>query len=234
LKLRRIVEMMQRLFFPISKDYRERMKLTLKRWLLNHQNNIIFEKCKWMGVSTYKNPLDLWIYQEIIWEIKPDVIVEIGSAQGGSTLHLAQLMDNAKIDSGIVVSIEIDRSDFHVSHERIVELTGDSGSNAIIGKVAELCHGKKVLVIHDGDHHRDKVLDDLKKYARFVSVGSYLIVEDGIIDLFTYGDGIGTTWEGPLKSVERFITDNSNFIIDHERERYILTYNPKGFLKRIG
>ncbi len=185
-----------------------------------------------MGVQALKNPFDAWIYQEIIYEVKPDVIIEIGSYEGGATLYLANLLD--LLGKGMVISVDLDRTIFRVSHSRIVLVTGDSSSPETVAKVYELCAGKSVLVIHDADHTKKQVLKDLEAYSSLVSVNSYFIVEDGIIDLFRPGDSIGEFEEGPLAAVEEFISKNPNFVVDTERERYILTYNPKGFLKRVG
>ena len=219
------------IFRSMGEDYHEQFNMTLRQWLLYHQKNIVFDKCYWMGVRALKNPFDAWIYQEIIYDVKPDVIVEIGSAEGGSTLYFANLLDI--LGKGMVISIDIDRSKYNVKHDRIVVITGDSSSQEVITKTAELCRGKSVLVIHDGDHHKEQVLKDLRSYSKLVSVKSYFIVEDSIVDLFKPGDGIGQWYEGPLKAIEQFISETSNFVVDKERERYILTYNPKGFLKRI-
>ena len=212
-------------------EYGKHLKMSLRAWLLHHQKNIIFSKSSWMGVRSLKNPLDAWIYQEIIYEIKPDIIVEIGSYEGGSTLYLANLLD--LLGKGTVVSIDINRDKYSVEHNRIVTITGDSSSLETVSEVSKLCsNGKSVLVIHDGDHRKEAVLKDLHLYSNFVSVGSYFIVEDGIVDLFEPGDGIGLCEDGPLLAVEEFLSKNSNFVLDAERERYILTYNPKGFLRR--
>lgn len=67
--------------------------MTLREWLIYHQRNILFDKCSWMGSRALKNPFDSWIYQEILHEVKPEIVVEIGSNEGGSTLLLAQLLD---------------------------------------------------------------------------------------------------------------------------------------------
>ena len=87
-------------------DYSERFQMTLREWLIYHHKDIVYDKCTWMGVRALKNPFDAWIYQEIIYEVKPDVIVEIGSAEGGSTLFFANLLD--LLGSGTVVSVDID------------------------------------------------------------------------------------------------------------------------------
>ena len=137
------------------------------------------------------------------------------------------------LGSGTVISIDIDRSDYHVEHDRNRPFTGNSSDPAIIAEIGKLCDGKKTLVIHDGDHRKGQVLEDLRNYAPFVSLNSYFIVEDGIVDLFHYGDGLGFAEDGPLAATEEFLRDNPNFIVDTDRERYILTYNPKGYLKKI-
>lgn len=211
--------------------YHAKWSMTLREWLAYHQREIVFDRCRWMGVPALKNPLDAWIYQEILWEVRPDVLIEIGSHSGGSTLFFAHLFD--ALGHGRVISIDIDRSKFAVQHERIVALTGDCASSDIIGQVAALCQGQKGLVIHDGDHSRAAVLRDLELYAGFVTVSSYLIVEDGILDLFPPGDDFGWLVEGPLPAIDDFLGRHQEFEVDLDRERYVATYNPRGFLKRV-
>jgi cephalosporin hydroxylase len=211
--------------------YDENYKTSLRQWLIRHQKEIVFDKVTWMGMPVWKNILDAWIYQEIIYEIKPDVIIEIGSRYGGSTLYLANLLD--LLDKGIVISIDKDRSVYHLEHDRVKVLTGSSSDPAIISEVDRLCKGKSALVIQDGAHHKEQVLEDLENYSKFVGINSYFIVEDGIVDLFHPGDGLGFDQDGPLKATEAFLRRHSDFICDKSRERYLLTYNPGGFLKRI-
>ena len=211
--------------------YRRRFSMNLVGWLRYHHTLVMAGKCRWMGVQAMKNPLDSWIYQEIIYEVKPDIIIEIGSAQGGSTLYLANLLDI--IGKGEVISVDIDRKQFNVKHPRITILTGDSSSLPIAQKVLKLCAGKTVMVIHDGDHHKPQILKDLAVYAPIVSKGSYLIVEDSIVDLLNIGDGLGVAGNGPLCAVEEFLNNNHDFIIDNERERYLITYNTCTYLKKI-
>ena len=211
-------------------EYEQTCQMSLKMWLLRHQEKIVFDKVSWMGRPIWKNVLDAWIYQEIVHEIKPDVIVEIGSKYGGSTAYFADLLELMK--KGIVISIDIDRSQYDLEHERVIPLTGNSSDPEILGKVRELCQGKSVMVVQDGAHYKKQVLEDLVNYSCLVSLGSYYIVEDGIVDLFNEGDGLGFREPGPLAAVEEFLEANPDFEPDLERERYILTYNPKGFLKR--
>ncbi len=216
---------------PMRADYRQRFDMTLREWMIYHHKNIVFQKCYWMGVKTLKNPLDTWIYQEIIYETKPDVLIEIGSAEGGSTLYFAQLFD--MLGKGQVVSIDIDRSTYNVKHDRIIEITGDSSSEETAAQVAEICEGKNCMLLHDGGHRKEQVLADLARYAKFVGVGSYAVIEDTVADLFKPGDGVGQFYEGPLKAAEQFVDEHPEFEVDQDRERYILTFSACGFLKRV-
>ena len=228
---RRFFRSAGRLLLPMRADYRRRLSMSLRRWLLYHHREILHDRCTWMGVKALKNPCDAWIYQEILHEVRPDVVVEVGSNEGGSTLFLAHLLD--LIGHGSIVSVDIDRSRFHVKHPRISLVTGDSSAPETVAQVAALCEGKRGLVIHDADHNKEPVLRDLRAYHRFVAVGSYLIVEDGIVDLFRPGDGLGWFAPGPLAATEEFLREFPQFAVDMERERYLLTYNPKGFLRRV-
>lgn len=227
----RIRKMIFKKLKPLRKGYEKLFTMTLADWLIYHQKNIHFNKCRWMGVRALKNPLDAWIYQEIIYDVKPDVIIEIGSNEGGSTLYLAHLLD--LIGKGIVISIDTDRTNYKISHKRIVAITGNSSSPETLTRVAEVCQEKHTLVIHDGEHSKNQVLQDLYDYSRFVTLNSYFIVEDGITDLFQPGNVLGDFDDGPLTAVEEFLKENTHFTIDSEREHYILTYNPRGYLKRI-
>lgn len=217
----------------IVRRYRRRLGPGLRRWLNHHHSDVLFERCTWMGVKAWKNPMDAWIYQEIIHEVGPDVIVEIGSASGGSTLYLAHLLE--LIGNGVVVSVDVDRSTFVAEHPRIVTVTGPSSAAGTLDRVSELCRGQRCLVIHDADHTKEQVLVDLHAYAPLVSVGSYLVVEDGIVDLFHPWEHLGVTYEGPLSAIEEFLrTPNElEFEVDSDRERYVLTANPRGFLRRV-
>ena len=215
----------------VKRQYQARLNMRMRDWLLYHQHEVHGDRCTWMGVRALKNPLDAWVYQELIYRVRPDVIVEIGSAEGGSTLYLAHLLD--LLEHGQVISIDINRTSFKVRHGRVIALTGHSSAPQVVDEVYRLCEGKSVLVIQDGDHGWRQVLADLRTYAPLVSMNSYFIVEDGIIDLFGPFDGMGRLDDGPLVAVERFLRENGDFVVDEACERYLVTYNPRGFLKRV-
>ena len=205
---------------------------SLRAWTLGLQRQVM-TTTSWMGVQMCKSPLDAWIYQEILHEVRPDVVIEIGSYRGGSTLFFAHILD--LLGAGRVISIDVDRTAWSVSHDRITRLDGSSSDPEVQRQVGELCDGRSVLVCHDGDHRAEQVLRDLHDYAKWVTVGSYYIVEDGIVDLFPVGSAIhpATIDDGPLPAIESFLESDSRFVVDEHRERFGVTWNPRGYLRRV-
>jgi cephalosporin hydroxylase len=208
------------------------LDMSLRDWLAYHQQHIVFDRVTWMGIPAQKLVTDAWVYQEILYEVRPDVVIEIGSNQGGSTLFLCHMLD--LIGHGFVVSVDIDRSIFRAKHPRLVCITGDSAAPETVNRVRHHCKDRRVLVIHDGDHFKDHVRKDMEAYAPLVAVGSYLIVEDAVVDVVAAvgGDYI-RPGKGPLPAIEAFLSAHPEFVVDVSRERYIATYNPRGYLKRI-
>ncbi|HEV2370131.1 MAG TPA: CmcI family methyltransferase [Acidimicrobiales bacterium] len=207
------------------REYRRRYASSTRRWMLDVlYNDLTQGESRWMGVRCMKNPLDVWIYQEILHEVRPEVLVELGSAFGGSTLMFCHLLDVLGGDTP-VVSVDHSHQDFRADHPRIVKVTGDTRDPEVIAAVHSACGNRRGLVIHDADHNGPVVLEDLRNYFDLVAPGSYLIVEDGVRD---YLAGL----PGPVSAVEAFLAEVPGFTIDESRERYLLTFNPKGFLRR--
>jgi len=177
-----------------------------------------------MGVRALKNPLDAWIYQELLCRVRPDVVVELGSAYGGSTLFFCHMLDLLGLDAE-VVSVDHTHAEFKAVHSRIVKVTGDTRDPDVVARVRELTTERNAMVIHDASHEADIVLQDLRNYAPVVGPGNYLIVEDGVRD---YIAGL----PGPVTAVEKFLAESDGFEPDPECERFLLSFNPKGFLKR--
>ena len=217
-------------FKPMRKVYRQRWNSGMRRWLRWYITQLQTSKVSWMGVKAQKMVLDCWVYQQIIHDTRPEVIIEIGNAEGGSTKFLANMLDI--VGNGQVIAVDIDHSSFKGQHPRTSLVTGDSLSPETLARVGDLTHGRKGLVIHDGDHSREHVLADLRAYSNFVAVGSYLIVEDTVHDLFRAGDGLGRV-NGPLSAVEQFLKEDKRFRVDSECEFFLMTYNPCGYLKRL-
>lgn len=183
----------------------------------------------WLGVLSQKCPLDLWIYQEIIYELKPDIIIECGTANAGTALFLASICD--LIGKGKVITIDVRKTKKRPNHKRITYLIGSSISRKIIAKIKKLIKNyKKVMVILDSDHNKEHVLEEMKTYSKFVTRKSYLIVEDTNINGHPVRPDFGP---GPMEAVKEFLKENQNLIIDKSKEKFFLTFNPRGYLKKI-
>jgi cephalosporin hydroxylase len=183
----------------------------------------------WFGTRVYKIPFDLWIYQELIHELKPDLIVETGTLHGGSALFLAHMMD--LVDNGEIVTIDVAGGDgVRPVHPRITYITGSSVDPEIVAGVKARAEGAKtVLVLLDSDHRKKHVLAEMAAYGPLVTPGSYMVVEDTNIN----GHPTHENWgEGPWEAVEVFMEDNKDFEIDLAREKFMVTFNPRGFLRR--
>jgi cephalosporin hydroxylase len=184
----------------------------------------------YFGIPCLRSPMDFWVYQEIVFALKPDVIVEIGNYRGGSALSLAHLCDH--IGNGLVIAVDIDHSlldETAKTHPRISFITGDACE--VFDEVAKKCReATTVLVIEDSSHEYQNTLNVLMKYSQLVTVGSYLIVEDSICH---HGLDVGPN-PGPYEAITDFIDNNQNFCIDRKKEDFLITWNPKGYLKKIG
>ncbi|MFA7485704.1 MAG: CmcI family methyltransferase, partial [Phycisphaerae bacterium] len=135
------------------------------------------KKTSYFGIKTLKNPLDFWVYQQIIYEIKPDVIIEIGNLAGGSALALAHFLDN--MQKGRIIAVDIDHSLIDAKtkqHPRITLVTADAVASFETVKPM-INEGEKVLIIEDSAHTYDNTLCVLEKFSSLVSVGSYFIIE---------------------------------------------------------
>ncbi|MGI0056055.1 MAG: cephalosporin hydroxylase family protein [Nitrosarchaeum sp.] len=189
----------------------------------------IWQKTTWLGTSALKLPTDLWIYQEILYDVKPDLIIETGTMYGGSALFLATICDVIK--KGSIVSIDINRKDSFPVHERIKYITGSSTDEKTVDQVKNMIKpNDKVMVILDSDHTKNHVLDELKIYSRLVSKDNYLIVEDTAINGHPVEPNFG---DGPMEAVKEFLKTHDEFEIDKDKEKFLLTWNPNGYLKKI-
>jgi cephalosporin hydroxylase len=187
-----------------------------------------WKNTRWLGVKAYKTPLDLWVYQELIASLRPQLIVETGTADGGSALFLATVCD--AVGCGEIVTIDSQDLPGRRAHERITYVTGSSVAPETRALVAERAEGlSRVLIILDADHSRDHVLEELRRYAELVTPGSYLVVEDTNLNghpvLPTFGPG-------PMEAIQTFLAERPDFQPDSEQEKFLLTFNPGGYLRR--
>ena len=197
-------------------------------WQLLHWR----ENTWYMGIPTVKFPTDMWIYNEIIYETRPDILIETGTWFGGSALFFAHAFD--AVGNGMVITIDTIRRNVP-NHPRIQYLNGRSDDKIIIEKVKSQLNGAKVMVILDSEHHHEAVLKELEIYAPMVTTKQYLIIEDTIsggnpVNAYDVDGKIVTL--GPIQAVRDYLINNPDFELDFSREKFLLTTNRMGYWRR--
>ena len=199
---------------------------------------------RWMGRPIIQFPQDMIAMQEIIWDVKPDLVIETGVAHGGSLVYYASLLEMIGGER-YVLGIDIDirthnraAIEAHPMFKRIELIEGSSTSSEVAEAAAGHVKGKKsVLVVLDSNHTHAHVLEELRIYSPFVTRGSYIVVFDTLLedmpdDLLEdrpWGSG-----NNPKTAVREFLTATDSFEIDREIESKILiTVAPDGYLKRV-
>jgi cephalosporin hydroxylase len=198
----------------------------------------------WMGRPIIQYPQDMIAMQEIIWEVKPDLIIETGIAHGGSLIYYASLLE--LIGNGEVLGIDIDirkhnRAEIekHSMYKRIKMIEGSSIDEALAEHVKKIAAGKeKIVVCLDSNHTHEHVLRELELYAPLVSLNSYIVVFDTIVEDLPEGYfsqkrpwGIGNN---PRTAVDEFLKQHPEFIADETIDnKLLISVTPRGYLKRI-
>lgn len=186
---------------------------------------------KYRGISAIRCPFDYVMYQMIISELKPDLVIEIGSSDGGGALYIADLMEI--LGNGVIHTIDIiDRiNETTKNHPRIKHfLNGWKGYD-----LKEARGFSKVLIIEDGSHMYEDSLGALHKFSSLVTLGSYFIVEDGIVNELGREKGFHG---GPLMAIREFLKEGENKSFEVDRKYCDMfgknaTFNVNGYLKRI-
>jgi cephalosporin hydroxylase len=182
----------------------------------------------YFGVQAVKNPGDAWIYQEIVTDMQPDVIIEVGVKHGCGALMMAHLCD--LMGKGRVIGVDITLSLVHqtvIDHPRITLLEGDACAMFNIIK-SMIDPTDRVLIIEDSAHSYQNTINVLNTYSPLIGVGDYFIVEDSI----NYEGVFPNQDFGVANAITDFV-NQGNFVSDRTREPYVITWNPCGFLKRI-
>lgn len=192
-----------------------------------------FGTTTWLQVPLVKTPTDMLAFQQIITETRPELIVETGVYVGGSALLFASIQELLGID-GRVIAVDVDLSvvnDRVREHPRIELIEGSSTDPEIVSRIRSEARGKRVMVDLDADHRAHHVLEELQVYSPLVSPGCYLVVEDG----FLGGRPVRPdAVPGPSEALEAWFAQDPPFDVDRWRERYLLTQNPRGYLRRQG
>jgi len=197
----------------------------------------------WLGRPIIQIPQDIVALQEIIWEVKPDLIIETGIAHGGGLIFYASMLE--LIGKGEVLGIDIDirkhnrkEIEKHKMFKRIKMIEGSSVDKKVIKKVANIVKKhKKVMVCLDSLHTHEHVLKELNLYSKFVSPGTYLVVFDTIIEYLPKGFFGNKPWDkgnSPATAIKAFLKKNKNFIINRDiGNKLVITSTPGGFLKKL-
>jgi cephalosporin hydroxylase len=198
----------------------------------------------WLGVPIIQYPQDVVAMQEIVWKVRPDLIVETGVAHGGSVIFYSSLLELIG-GPGQVVAIDIDVRphnravmEKHPLFKRVTLLEGSSTDSAIARRVHELAAGKqRALVVLDSNHTHEHVLKELELYSPLVKRGSYLVVFDTVVEDMPDSCFPDRPWgkgDNPKTAVWEFLKANDRFEIDREVENKLLvTVAPSGYLKCI-
>lgn len=197
----------------------------------------------WMGRPIIQTPVDMIAMQELIWQVKPQIIIETGVAHGGSLLFYASLLE--LLGEGEVIGIDIDirahnraAIEAHPMTKRLHLIQGSSTSAEVIEQVHARVAGKKrVMVCLDSNHTEAHVLAELDAYSNLVSEGSYLVVFDSVVEDLPQGFFSDRPWnvgDNPKTAVHKWLSGNPQFAIDRDFEsKLLLTVCPDGFLKRV-
>lgn len=179
---------------------------------------------RFLGISTLQTPSDAWIVMEIMFEVKPDLIIEAGTYHGGSAALWAVILEHINPD-GRVVTIDINDErekraiNLPISKRKVDFLLGSSTDPEIVAEIRRRAKGKRVLVLLDSLHSKSHVAAELAAYAPLVPVGSYVIVQDTLI--------------GPASAIGEFLASSDSFVADRARERYPDTNTVSGYLRRV-
>lgn len=231
----------------ISKFIRRKKKKDIKllrkdglRWTRTAWENRMDYEVNWLGIPIIQNPYDMVVMQELIFEIRPDVIIETGIAHGGSLIYYSSLLE--LLGKGKVIGIDIDIRphnrkllEKHPLIKRVTMLEGSSVDEKIVNKVKKYIKGnKKVLVILDSDHRKPHVLKELETFKNIVTKGSYIVVFDTFMPFLQGLKGSTEDFKNnsAMDAVELFLRKNKNFSIDKQWNKFFVSSCPNGFIKR--
>jgi cephalosporin hydroxylase len=198
---------------------------------------------RWMGRPVIQYPQDLVAAQEILWSVKPDLVIETGIAHGGSLIFYASILE--LIGRGKVVGIDIDirphnreAIEAHPMFRRIELIEGSSTDAAIFARVRAMAEGQQtVLVALDSNHTHEHVLAELRLYSQLVTPGSYLIAFDTIVEQMPEEFSANRPWKpgnSPATAVRQFLSETDRFVVDDEIDaKLLISVAPGGYLRCV-
>ncbi len=214
-----------------------------RQWLVESVKEKYTYNFTWMGRPIIQYPQDIVAMQELIWSVKPDLIIETGIAHGGSLVFYASMME--LLGRGTVIGVDIDirkhnriAIERHPMYKRITMIEGSSVEEDIFEKVVKFSSGReRIMVVLDSMHTHEHVLKELSMYSSMVSVGSYIVVFDTLIEKMPAGFYKDRPWgigNNPATAVSEFLNENTNFVQDRAIESTLgITSSEGGFLVRV-
>lgn len=219
---------------------KEGLELVSQVWIKQYAHFKLTHAITWMGVPIIQFPEDIVMLEELIWKVRPDVIVECGFAHGGSALFYASLCE--LMGKGFVIGVDVEIRPYnrisvenHPMSHRVRMVEGSSVAPETLAKVKAMIRpGDKVLVTLDSNHSKAHVAEELRLYKDLVGPGSYLVAMDGAQAWVWDMPSGKPEWreDNPLAAIEEFLAGNDEFEIDTHFTRLHVTSNPKGFLRR--
>lgn len=226
----------------------ESFELLSREWVRLGWNQKYSHTFSWLGRPVIQLPEDMLRIQEVIYQVKPDVIIETGIAHGGSLIYYASLFKAMGRGRVIGVDIEIrphnrQAIEMHELFSYLTLIEGSSIADEVLVQVrAQIKPGEIVLVILDSNHSYAHVSEELHLYAPLVTQGSYIVATDGVMrDLFDVPRG-SKHWntDNPSQAALDFVKHNENFVIEQPgwvfNESSLsknITHWPNAWLKRV-
>jgi cephalosporin hydroxylase len=195
----------------------------------------------WLGIPIIQIPEDILVLQELIWKVRPELIIECGVAHGGSLILHASILE--LLGRGRVIGIDVEIRKYnrlaiesHPMARRITLVEGSSTDSSTLAVVRDSVEaGQRTMVMLDSNHSRDHVRAELELYSPFVSPGSYMVVFDEVMPMVADAPNGKPTWaiDNPLEAVRDFLSEHPEFEVDRAPERLAVTYCRGGFLRRL-
>lgn len=198
---------------------------------------------RWLGVPIIQMPTDVVAIQEVIWETRPQVIVETGIARGGSVLLYSSILE--LIGEGTVLAIDIDLRDHnrraiesHPLSHRVQIFDGSSTDPSVVAHVhSRIGDARRVMVVLDSNHTHEHVLEELHRYAPMVTPGQFLIVADTIVEDLPAQEHRPRPWgpgDNPKTALDAFLSETDRFVIDPGvNNKLLMTSSPGAYLRCI-
>jgi cephalosporin hydroxylase len=223
----------------------EELRQTAVKFMMDSAAHKYTYNFTWLGRPIIQFPQDIIALQEIIWKVRPDLIIETGIAHGGSLIFSASMLELIG-GEGRVLGIDIDIREHNRKEiennpmaKRITMIQGSSVDNSVVDEVKQFAKGsKRVIVILDSNHTHEHVMQELNAYSSLVTPGSYLIVFDTAVEDLPEGYDWGARpWgkgNNPKTAVREFLRQHQEFVIDNSvHNKLLITVAPDGYLKRI-